>query len=39
MYGGSGPFGADTTIAAAYTGTDISLYPAFTSGLIGAARP
>jgi peptidoglycan DL-endopeptidase CwlO len=39
MYGGSGPFGTQTTIAAAYTGTDIALDPAFTLGLIGAARP
>ena len=39
MYGGSGPFGTQTTIAAAYTGTRIALEPAFTFGLIGAARP
>jgi peptidoglycan DL-endopeptidase CwlO len=39
MYGGSGPFGDQTTIAADYTGTTIALQPAFTSGLIGAARP
>ena len=39
MYGGSGPFGGQTTIAAAYTGTTIALQPAFTVGLIGAARP
>jgi cell wall-associated NlpC family hydrolase len=39
MYGGSGPWGDQTTIAAAHTGTTISLQPAFTYGLIGAARP
>jgi cell wall-associated NlpC family hydrolase len=39
MYVGSGPWGVDTTIAAPYTGTDVSLAPIFTSGLEGAARP
>ena len=39
MYVGSGPWGVDTTIAAPYTGTDVSLAPLFTSGLEGAARP
>jgi len=39
MYVGSGPWGIDTTIAAAYTGTNIALAPLFTAGLIGAARP
>ncbi len=39
MYGGSGPYGDQTTIAAAYTGTTIALDPAFTFGLIGAGRP
>ena len=39
MYGGSGPFGTQTTIAADYTGTTIALQPAFTFGFIGAARP
>ncbi len=39
MYVGSGPWGVDTTIAAAHTGTDVSLAPLFTAGLIGAARP
>ena len=39
MYGGSGPYGTQTTIAAAHSGTRISLAPAFTYGLIGAARP
>jgi cell wall-associated NlpC family hydrolase len=39
MYGGSGPYGDQTTIAADETGTTIQLQPAFTYGLIGAARP
>jgi len=39
MYVGSGPWGSSTTIAAAHTGTNISLAPIFTFGLIGAARP
>ena len=39
MYAGSGPWGTDTIIAAAHTGTDVSLAPIFTYGLIGAARP
>ncbi len=39
MYGGSGPYGPQTTIAAAHSGTTIALQPAFTFGLIGAARP
>jgi cell wall-associated NlpC family hydrolase len=39
MYVGSGPFGTSTIIAAAHTGTVVSLAPLFTSGLIGAARP
>jgi cell wall-associated NlpC family hydrolase len=39
MYVGSGPWGVDTTIAAPYTGTDVSLAPLFTAGLVGAARP
>jgi cell wall-associated NlpC family hydrolase len=39
MYTGSGPWGLQTTIAAAHTGTNISLAPLFTFGLIGAARP
>jgi cell wall-associated NlpC family hydrolase len=39
MYVGSGPWGIDTTIAAPYTGTDVSLAPLFTAGLIGAAHP
>jgi peptidoglycan DL-endopeptidase CwlO len=39
MYVGSGPWGVDTTIAAAHTGTSVALAPLFTAGLIGAARP
>ena len=39
MYAGSGPWGTSTIIAAAHTGTNISLAPIFTFGLIGAARP
>lgn len=39
MYVGSGPWGVNTTIAAAHSGTTVSLAPLFTSGLIGAARP
>ena len=39
MYAGSGPWGTSTIIAAAHSGTDVSLAPIFTFGLIGAARP
>lgn len=39
MYVGSGKWGIDTTIAAPYTGTDVSYAPLFTAGLIGEARP
>jgi cell wall-associated NlpC family hydrolase len=39
MYVGSGPWGTSTIIAAAHSGTDVSLAPIFTFGLIGAARP
>jgi cell wall-associated NlpC family hydrolase len=39
MYAGSGPWGTSTTIAAAHTGTNVSLAPIFTFGLVGAARP
>jgi cell wall-associated NlpC family hydrolase len=39
MYVGSGPWGTSTVIAAAHTGTNVSLAPVFTAGLIGAARP
>ena len=39
MYVGSGPWGVDTVIAAAHTGTNVALAPLFTAGLIGEARP
>jgi cell wall-associated NlpC family hydrolase len=39
MYVGSGPWGSSTVIAAAHTGTTVSLAPVFTAGLYGAARP
>ena len=39
MYVGSGPWGTSTVIAAAHTGTVVSLAPVFTAGLYGAARP
>jgi cell wall-associated NlpC family hydrolase len=39
MYVGSGPWGVDTTIAAAHTGTNVALAPLFTAGLIGATHP
>jgi cell wall-associated NlpC family hydrolase len=39
MYVGSGPWGVDTTIAAAHTGTNVAFAPLFTAGLEGATRP
>jgi cell wall-associated NlpC family hydrolase len=39
MYVGSGPWGVDTTIAAAHTGTNVELAPLFTAGLYGATHP
>jgi cell wall-associated NlpC family hydrolase len=39
MYAGSGPWGTSTVIAAAHSGTTVSLAPIFTFGLVGAARP
>jgi cell wall-associated NlpC family hydrolase len=39
MYVGSGPYGTSTIIAAAHSGTNISLAPLFTFGLYGVARP
>jgi cell wall-associated NlpC family hydrolase len=39
MYVGSGEWGADTTIAAAHTGTNVAYAPFFSAGFIGAARP
>ena len=39
MYVGSGPYGVDTVIAAAHTGTNVDYEPVFTNGLYGEARP
>lgn len=39
MYVGSGPYGTQTIIAAAHTGTDVGYEQLFTYGLIGAGRP
>jgi cell wall-associated NlpC family hydrolase len=39
MYVGSGPWGTNTIIAAAHTGTDVGYEPLFTYGLYGAGRP
>jgi cell wall-associated NlpC family hydrolase len=39
MYVGSGPYGANTIIQAAHTGTVVSFDPLFTGGLVGAGRP
>ena len=39
MYVGSGTWGTNTIIAAAYTGANISFAPLFSGGLVGAARP
>jgi peptidoglycan DL-endopeptidase CwlO len=39
MYVGSGPYGVNTVIAAAHSGTTVSYAPLFTAGLIGASRP
>ncbi|HEY5110758.1 MAG TPA: NlpC/P60 family protein [Acidimicrobiales bacterium] len=39
MYVGSGPWGVDTTIAAAHSGTNVAFAPFFTGGFIGAERP
>jgi peptidoglycan DL-endopeptidase CwlO len=39
MYVGSGPFGADTVIQAAHTGTVVEFDPLWYEGLVGAARP
>ena len=39
LYVGAGPWGTNTLIAAAYTGTNISLAPIFSAGLVGARRP
>ncbi|HEV2360449.1 MAG TPA: C40 family peptidase [Acidimicrobiales bacterium] len=39
MYVGSGPFGANTVIQAAQTGTNVSYYPMYFGGFVGAGRP
>jgi peptidoglycan DL-endopeptidase CwlO len=39
MYVGSGPFGADTIIQAAETGTNVAFYPIYFNGLVAAGRP
>jgi peptidoglycan DL-endopeptidase CwlO len=39
MYVGSGPYGADTIIQAAHTGTVVSFDPIFYGGLYGAGLP
>jgi len=39
MYVGSGPFGTDTIIQAAETGTNVSFYPIYFTGLVSAGRP
>jgi cell wall-associated NlpC family hydrolase len=39
MYVGSGPYGADTIIQAAHTGTVVSFDPIWYFGLVGAGRP
>jgi cell wall-associated NlpC family hydrolase len=39
MYVGSGPYGADTIIQAAHSGTVVEFDPVWYLGLVGAARP
>ncbi len=39
MYVGSGPYGADTIIQAAHTGTVVSFDPIWYEGLVGAGKP
>jgi cell wall-associated NlpC family hydrolase len=39
MYVGSGPYGGDTIIQAAHTGTVVSFDPIWYEGLVGAGRP
>jgi cell wall-associated NlpC family hydrolase len=39
LNGDATPYGADTIIQAAHTGTVVSLDPYWSSGLVGAARP
>ncbi len=39
MYVGSGPYGADTIVQAAHTGTVVEFDPVWYFGLVGAGRP
>ncbi len=39
MYVGSGPYGKETVIQAAHTGTDVTYSPIFFEGLVSAGRP
>jgi cell wall-associated NlpC family hydrolase len=39
MYVGSGPYGANTVIQAAHSGTVVEFDPVWYLGLVGAARP
>jgi cell wall-associated NlpC family hydrolase len=39
MYVGSGPFGVDTIIQAAHSGTVVSFDALWYQGLVGAGRP
>ncbi len=39
MYVGSGPYGANTIIQAAHSGTVVEFDPVWYGGLVGAARP
>ena len=39
MYVGSGPYGANTIIQAAHTGTNVEFDPVWYLGLVGAGRP
>jgi len=39
MYVGSGPYGSDTIIQAAETGTNVAFYPIYWTGFVGAGRP
>jgi cell wall-associated NlpC family hydrolase len=39
IYVGSGPYGADTIIQAAHTGTVVEFDPIWYFGLVGAGRP
>jgi hypothetical protein len=39
MYVGSGPFGTQTIIQAAETGTNVAYYSMYWSGFVGMGRP